>query len=350
MIYILSLEPIESRYTGQWMKYLPDTIGKITGKPVMNILGDVISSEVTEGAFLNFLDTNLWKNNQINRLVNLIKSGIIKSGDKIVFPDAWHTGVIQVKYMSELMDIDLQIHSIWHAGSYDPQDFLGRKVKDKNWSYNFERSVFYASDFNYFATDYHIELFRNELMLYYSYATQKIVRSGLPFEYLWQELKPYKDLPKENIILFPHRIAPEKQPEIFKDLANSITEYEFIFCQDKKLSKHEYHTLLGKSKMIFSANLQETFGISAVEGCIVNSQPFVPDRLSYKEMYDEQFKYPSEWTENYELYKKNKEKIIETIRTRLTKNKQQLDWNLSQQAAYLLMKFCLPNKLYENLK
>ena len=41
--------------------------------------------------------------------------------------------------------------------------------------------------------------------------------------------------------------------------------------------------------------------------------PMVPDRLSYKEMAIEEFKYPSEWTESYNTYSNNKDKVIEKI-------------------------------------
>ena len=37
---------------------------------------------------------------------------------------------------------------------------------------------------------------------------------------------------KRDLIVFPHRIAPEKQPEIFRDLADSMKQYEFIICQE----------------------------------------------------------------------------------------------------------------------
>jgi hypothetical protein len=73
-----------------------------------------------------------------------------------------------------------------------------------------------------------------------------------------------------------------------------------VVCQDQQLSKDEYHTLLGQSKIVFSANLQETLGISCYEGTLVDAIPMVPDRLSYSELYHEGFKYPSEWTESFE--------------------------------------------------
>ena len=102
---------------------------------------------------------------------------------------------------------------------------------------------------------------------------------------------------KRDLYLFPHRVAPEKQVEIFKDLAQRLPQYDFVVCQDQELTKNEYHNLLGEAKMVFSANLQETLGISWYEGALVDAIPMMPDRLSYSEMALDVFKYPSEWTE-----------------------------------------------------
>jgi hypothetical protein len=209
--------------------------------------------------------------------------------------------------MSELLGIPVVTHGLWHAGSYDPQDFLGRLVGDKPWVRHAEKSFFHAFDHNYFATDFHIELFCNELLesivgLRENHDNNKIVRTGWPMEYFQDTLAPYKGMKKRDMILFPHRIAPEKQVEIFRDLATHLPQYEFVVCQDTQLTKHEYHTLLGQAKMVFSANLQETLGISWYEGAVVDAIPMVPDRLSYSEMAFDTFKYPSVWTESYEAY------------------------------------------------
>ena len=333
-IFIMALEPLDTRYTGQWFHGLPKLIqetAKAEGKVVCvhNIAGDQTSIEPTKGAFLDFFATNIWKNSQVNRLVEFFQKGLVKAGDKVLFTDAWHTGVIQVRYMSELMGIPVEIHSMWHAGSYDPQDFLGRLIQDKEWTYNSERAMFQASHFNYFATKFHIGLFLNALFpgkaqLWSSsgdasrrYDTpvvqpygNKIVRSGQPHVALIEALSPFKDMPKERLVLFPHRIAPEKQVEIFRDLATAMPETKFVVCQDQKLTKDEYHDLLGRSMMVFSANLQETLGISAMEGVLVDSIPCLPDRLSYSEMYGDQFLYPSKWTESWEDYQANKHLLI----------------------------------------
>ena len=118
---------------------------------------------------------------------------------------------------------------------------------------------------------------------------------------------------KRNLILFPHRIAPEKQIDIFRDLKQHLPQYEFIVCQEQQLSKHEYHNLLGEAKLVFSANLQETLGISWYEGALVDAIPMVPDRLSYTEMALSEFKYPSIWTEDYTNYVKHRGEVTTKI-------------------------------------
>jgi hypothetical protein len=132
-------------------------------------------------------------------------------------------------------------------------------------------------------------------------------------EYMVPTLEMYKDMPKRNLILFPHRIAPEKQLPIFEDLKERLPQYEFVVCQERQLTKNEYHNLLGESKLVFSANLQETLGISWYEGAIVGAIPMVPDRLSYSEMALDEFKYPSVWTESFTSYNTHREKVVHQI-------------------------------------
>jgi glycosyltransferase involved in cell wall biosynthesis len=237
----------------------------------------------------------------------LFCNGAVHPGDHFIFTDAWHPGIINLKYMSELLGIPVTTHGLWHAGSYDPQDFLGRLVGNKPWVRHAEQSFYHAFDHNYFATTFHIEMFGKNLLGKSEYVpeanvTGKVVRTGWPMEYMNHTLDLYKNMPKRDLILFPHRIAPEKQVEIFRDLAEHLPQYEFVVCQDQFLSKNEYHNLLGEAKIVFSANLQETLGISCYEGAVVDAIPMVPDRLSYSEMYSDTFKYPSKWTESFDSY------------------------------------------------
>ena len=312
-IWLVDLEAVETRYTKQWKIELPKILKK-NNHTVKIISGGESPQATTPGAFLNFGGTNVYKSKQLEIIGLAFCNGEVQDGDYFLYTDAWNPTVLQLKYMAELLNVKIKIGGMWHAGSYDPQDFLGRLIGDKPWVRYAEKSMFECFDHNYFATDFHIDMFLNNLLDKEAVVNNsKIVRSGWPMEYLKDTLHDYKNSSKENIILFPHRLAPEKQLDIFLDLKKTMPQYEFIVCQDKQLDKHQYHTLLGKSKMVFSANLQETLGISWYEGALVNCIPMVPNRLSYEEMALDEFKYPTEWTESLESYHTYKKLIIEKI-------------------------------------
>ena len=335
-IHIVDLEAVETRYTGQWKLHFPNLLRK-AGFDVRVIDGPSdIPAATTPGAFLNFGGTNVYKAAQVEKISRLFCNGSVVAGDHFIFTDAWHPGIINLKYMSELLGIPVTIHALWHAGSYDPADFLGRLIGDRPWVRHAEKAFFHAIDHNYFATDFHIRMFEKTLLGYDTsrgvWESKKIVRTGWPMEYMVDTLAPYKNLPKRDLIVFPHRIAPEKQVEIFRDLATHLPQYEFVVCQDTYLSKHDYHTLLGQAKIVFSASLQETLGIGCYEGALVGAIPMVPGRLSYEEMYFDAFKYPSDYTfnyGNYEAYRPHLAKILidhmENYETRLPLLQQQAE-------------------------
>lgn len=328
-IWIFSLEPIETRYTAQWHSHVPNLLKNRVGDKfnVVQIDGIQKNSTVTPGAFLNFSDTNYWKSAQMCEFLEQHNQGKTGPNDHFIFTDAWNPIVIQLKYMSDLLGFNWTLHGMFHAGSYDPQDFLGRLVGNKPWVRHAEKSFFHAFDHNYFASHFHIDMFVDNLLengvksenpwaeedKASLFMTKKIVRSGWPMEYMNDILAPYTTAPKRDLILFPHRIAPEKQVEIFKDLALHLPQYEFVVCQEQTLSKQQYHELLSQAKIVFSANLQETLGISCYEGSLINAIPMVPDRLSYKEMYYPIFKYPSEYTEDFGSYLTHRQKLCDII-------------------------------------
>jgi|TARA_B110000091_G_scaffold201650_1_gene233458 hypothetical protein len=318
-IYIVDIEAVDTRYTKQWKEYLPKQLQRATNIDIKVVSGGETPQATTPGAFLNFGGTNVYKSKQLEKIGEMFCNGTIKDGDYFLYTDAWNPTVIQLRYMAELLGVDIRIGGLWHAGSYDPQDFLGRLIGDKPWVRNAERSMFDCYDHNFFATQFHIDLFlqtfknKDNPKEFRQVNEDKIKRVGWPMEYLATSLDSYKNMPKEDIILFPHRVAPEKQVDIFNDLKSSLPQYEFIVCQERELTKNDYHNLLGRAKMVFSANLQETLGISWYEGLLVDCIPMMPDRLSYSEMADQPFKYPSIWTKNFAQYKKFKPQLVEKV-------------------------------------
>ena len=350
MIYIVDIEAVETRYTKQWKEYLPKQLRRATNQEVTVISGGDTPQATTPGAFLNFGGTNVYKSKQLEQIGEMFCNGQVKDGDYFLYTDAWNPTVIQLKYMAELLGVKIKVGGLWHAGSYDPADFLGRLIGDKPWVRNAERSMFDCYDHNFFASSFHIDMFIESFKEYGNYVgltteKNKVQRVGWPMEYLKNSLDSYKGMPKENIILFPHRIAPEKQPDLFRDLQHDLPDYELIVCADKTLTKNEYHNLLGRAKMVFSANLQETLGISWYEGALVDCIPMVPDRLSYSEMALDQFKYPSEWTIDADGYAKHKAELIERIKTYMEHYDEYLPI-VRQQVKKLQAEFFSGNKLY----
>ena len=346
MIYIVDIEAVDTRYTKQWKEYLPKQLQRATNEDVTVISGGEVPQATTPGAFLNFAGTNNYKSQQMLEISRIFANGEVKDGDYFLYTDAWNPTVIQLKYMAELLGVDIRIGGMWHAGSYDPQDFLGRLIGDKPWVRHAEMSMYECYDDNFYATDFHIDLFTDTMMDNYDIDMDKAIKVGWPMEYLKDSLVQYKGMQKRNLILFPHRVAPEKQVEIFRDLAQRLPQYEFVVCQDQELSKNEYHNLLGEAKLVFSANLQETLGISWYEGALVDAIPMVPDRLSYSEMALPEFKYDSTWTEDYDAYQENSDKVVKQI-VEYMENYEDFLPSLNKQITKLKKEFFSGRELYK---
>lgn len=377
-IWILALEQVETRYTGQWYKNIPDQLINLlkskkninnmqispnddivnlsNSSDIINIItvnGIIDNNETTPGAFLNFASTNIWKSSQLELLSKYFSKNKINNGDQFLVTDAWNPAILQLKYMIDLLGLNqCKIHAVWHAGQYDPQDFLGRCLPEKRWALHTEQALFHAIDHNYFATNFHLELFKENVFsgfldTYKHFYSKKIVISGQPHELLVDQLNKHHKSRKTNSIVFPHRVAPEKQPEIFRDLSKDLTEYDWIVCQDKKLTKNQYHEIMIKSKIMFSCSLQETLGIGAMEAILVGTIPLIPDRLSYSEMYLDFFKYPSEWTVSWDNYLKHKEDIKELIKHKIDIfYLEETDKIINEQKEILLKNYLQADKMY----
>jgi glycosyltransferase involved in cell wall biosynthesis len=287
-IYIVDIEQLDTRYTGQWKWHLPKLLAEATNEYQIQVLEGTndIPEATTPGAFLNFGGTNIYKASQLTKIAELFCAGKIKNGDKFLYTDAWNPTILQVKYMSALLDVKIELHGILHAGSYDPADFLGRLIGNAEWVRNTEKAMLHSLDYVWVATQFHKNLLETA---FGKHEFNNVHISGFPFEYLKDIIKPGT---KRDLILFPHRIAPEKQLPIFKELAARMPQYEWVVCQEKQLTKDEYHKLLGEAKIVFSANLQETLGIGVYEGALAGAIPVTPNRLSYTEMYQGLFQYP----------------------------------------------------------
>jgi hypothetical protein len=351
-IYIVPIEPIDARYTKQWYENIPKILEHAIADQklechVVTIDGVSIPAGTTTGAFLDFGATNVYKASQTEAISRLFSNGEIKPGDRFLVTDAWNFVVTAIRYMSDLLDIPVEIHGIWHAGAYDPTDILGYKMQ-KPWPHHQERAWFHACDYNYYATDFHKDMFLRNLEIPAEFH-HKAVRSGQPHTPIIDQCSQYwgSNLLKSDTMIWPHRYNADKQPDIVEDLQSHIYGTTLI-TQKLNLSKTEYYQTLGRCKVLFSCSLHENLGISVMEGVLAGVIPILPDRCSYSEMYLPEFKYPSIWTESWEQYLANRDALAEFINDRIVNYGRYLPALLDQKAI-LIQEYLQPTVMVNQL-
>jgi hypothetical protein len=302
-LWLVPIEPIETRYTKHWYEYLQGQIeNNCPGFRVFSIEGELpAKSSNTPGAFFNFADTMAYKSDQAKTIAECFSDGMVKDGDVFLFTDYWNPTAHNVRYMADLLDINVKIVGICHAGAWDPADLLGQKFKNKEWSRSVEWSFEDLYDHKIFATKFSKSLYESSFG-----ANPKNHVTGFPMEYYDEILTPYWDIPdapvKQNVVVFPHRKSPEKNLGLFLALKEACPEYEFVVAMDVCKTKDDYHNLLYRSKLAFSASLQETLGISmGIEALRCGCDVLVPDRLSYREMaFAGPSRYPANVADTYD--------------------------------------------------
>lgn len=273
------IESLEERYSLQWnywfpMEFMKHNIDFIT------VGGSRLQSNISVGSFLDVIDTNYYKASQLEELCVLFHKGEIKDGDVIFFHDLWFPGIEMLQYIRQGLHLNFKIMGILHAGTWDENDFLSRKGMTC-WAEYIENGWFRFIDKIFVATEYHKRLLLSKRIL----NANQVVVTGLPIypdEFV-------KDVKKENIIIFPHRLDPEKQPQLFDRLAVMLRfdypNWKFVKTKEVCKNKKEYYDLLNRAKIAVSFAKQETFGIAMLESLFCGCIPVVPDRLSYSELF-----------------------------------------------------------------
>jgi glycosyltransferase involved in cell wall biosynthesis len=327
MMYFIDLESIPARYSTQWREWIPQMYSgeseTVSGTDYEGLTG---------GGFFDFNSTNIYKAEQVVKLGKMFQDGTIQDGDEFFFYDVWHPGVISLRYMIDLSEFkNCKIYGILHAGAYDPTDILGMKGLG-NWADGFEQSMVKACDKVFVATNYHGDMFEKARGL-------KVYATGLPFafDHMNQYAQPIEK--KEDIIVFPHRLSPDKQPEIFDELKEYFPGYEFVRTGDYNFTKDEYYQLLSMAKFQFSASLHENWGISVFESMYLGCTPIMPNRCSYREMYPTVKLYPTKYTATKAGWKNNKEKMVKFIETRIENYEAEYERN-QKAIAETIKQFC----------
>lgn len=288
------IELLEERYSQQWYHWFNAEFKKLK-IDVINVLPPSgIDAKITTGEFLDVIGTLEFKTEQLRWICSLFHNQLIDKDSVFLFADAWFPGMEMLAYLRDALQIPFKIVGIFHAGTWDEHDFITKKGM-RSWGQHCERAWFEILDSICVATEFHKRLILTSIENFkdffdYEMIKNKIHVTGLP---IYPDF--VKPVEKKNIVVFPHRLAEEKQPYLFDQLQQALQsdfpDWQFLKTKEYCKSKAEYYSILNQAKISVSFAKQETFGISILESVLCGCIPVVPDRLSYKELYPKQFKY-----------------------------------------------------------
>jgi len=285
---ILPIEKIEDRYSAQWWAW---TLAALAAHPEWNarVIGSPTPQSIRTGEFLDVYGTNLYKSDQLFKTLEVLEATHPQPATVVLY-DAWYPGLEALAYVREATGRDIRLVGVFHAGTYDPYDFLAQRGMAR-WGRKLERAWGIALDKILVATEFH----RSLLVEHRQFQVSKIRLVPFPvFEDADRRARK-----KERIVVFPHRLAPEKRPEDFETIAAAYREYFpndktlFVYTKKECRTKDEYYDLLSRSTVAFSSALQETFGIAIQEAINLGCVPVVPDRLSYPDTVPDLYRYRS---------------------------------------------------------
>ena len=288
MLYNIPIESLEERYSAQWNTWFPREF-KRHGVDWILMYGHTLSDKIREGAFLDVISTNYFKADQLKLIIMYFNQNKIKDGDIFFFHDLWFPGIEMLAYVRDALGIDFKIYGCLHAGTWDEYDFLYR-MGMRDWGKHVENGWFKFIDGIFVATDFHKNLITYKNLV----EERKIHVTGFPIfpEDLPLQRRSQKE--RENIVVFPHRLDPEKNPQLFDELKSRIegvNDWNFIKTKETCFNKSQYYMMLNKSKIALSFSDQETWGIAMQEAVFCGCIPLVPDDLSYRELYPEDFRF-----------------------------------------------------------
>jgi|GEM_PF-4492994 len=288
-IWILGLEALETRYTGEWYPQFTEVLEE-QNLEFEFIPGSRVTMNLESKFFLDPVGTNIYKCSQMEKMLRRFDE--VKDGDVIFTWDFWHPGLECLAYARSFLGKKFFLVGIAHAGTYDPFD-LTHQLGMEEYGKSFEEGWFNILDKVFVATGYHQRLILSQRRVDYT----KLAVTGLPVDtaHLASFRHPWKE--RSDQIIFTGRKSKEKGYDLVLNLQKK--GLPIVVALDLGLSKGQYHRLLGTSKVVFAPSKQETFGYGVVEGICAGCIPVVPNRLSFEDYILPKYRYsdPSEIVE-----------------------------------------------------
>jgi glycosyltransferase involved in cell wall biosynthesis len=287
-VWLFPIEALPERYSEQWSRWWPAELRRL-GVDVV-VVNAPHSTSIKQGQFLDVVDTNRFKALQLEAFAGFLERGGVEDDDVVLLLDAWNPQLLSLAYMRDLGRVRFRIAGLFHAGSYDPWDLLGQNQRVAEWAQHAEQAYVRALDRVFVATHFHAKLLCNRRVP--SWEWSKVEVTGFPlYAAEWEaHAQPWEK--RQRVVVFPHRLAPEKDPQEFDviraayELRYGLDGTQWIKTKEACETKEEYYALLGRARVAVSTARQETWGIAMLEAASLGCHPVVPDRLSYSEIYD----------------------------------------------------------------
>lgn len=275
-VWHLPLEKYETRYTADWEGDFEREFTRLRVN-FETVRGQCLGRCETGKDPLDGCGTTYWKATQFSRMAGLITTGQVKDGDVVFLADIWNPDVLHLFYLRDMLGLKFKVAGVLHAGTYDRADFTYR-LGMAEWGRDFEKSLLKGADYVFVATDFHKSLLR------LTHDCGNVVVTGIPF-YANRLKSKYGNVGKDkSLVVFPHRLAPEKHPEKFDQLAALLgPDFKCVKTMEVCKTRDDYFRLLAKAGYMVSFADQETFGFSTVEALALGCVVYAPDDLSYVE-------------------------------------------------------------------
>lgn len=286
-VWLLPIEPFAERYTADWERWWPQGL-RAEGLHVQEVRGTSGARERTGGEFLDPCATWEWKGSQVVNLARLWQHGYVQDGDVVLNLDLWGPGTTAALYMRHTTGRRVRVAGFYHAGASDPHDFLARTGCGR-WALDVERGWCKGVDLLLCGSAFSEAMLRTSLGLRGD-TSVRVAPVGCPVfqQPLLRYATPWHQ--RERLVVFPHRLAPEKQPEEFALLQDvhaarypCAPPITWVRSRDFYTDKESYYRLLGRARCVVSTATQETFGIAMQEGIALGAWAVAPNRLSYPE-------------------------------------------------------------------
>ncbi len=316
-LFILPIEPLEERYTGEWYKFLPSAFAA-HGFNVMQIDGESLTDAVETGTFLDMNSTIFYKAAQMQKVAMMFRKKQIKNGDVFFVSDLEFWGIESLRLMAQINGVDIKIYGFLHAASYTKEDAFEVAAPYQKYT---ELGWLKAVDGIFVGSNYHKKAIMERRVIPFADEAdvkeieKKIIVSGNPLFRDAYDLSDYNPANKKNKIVITNRFDYEKRPdqslmtallikERMPDVEIVVTtsrpkfksnqqwlvdiarmyERQGLITIKEGLTKKQYHDELKTAKVMLSNSIEENFGYCVVEAIMFGVAPILTRGLSHNEL------------------------------------------------------------------